>query len=253
MRILLTNDDGIHAPGLRTLTNHVADLGEITVAAPMGECSAAGHSITLSSPTRVQTVYADGRAYGYSVDGTPSDSVKLALFELLPEPPDLILSGINLGANVGISILYSGTVAGASEGTMLGIPSIAFSLDTYENPRWDAAGRIARHIAQQVIQNPLPGHVLLNVNIPNLPDAELKGMRPTFMAPSHFAEKYVKRTDPAGKDYYWLGGAMELLTSEPDADAHALAEGYVSLTPLSLDLTHREGLAHLRTWSHDAV
>jgi len=245
-RILLCNDDGIHAPGISVLHGAVKGFGEIHVIAPDVERSAAGHAITLADPIKSMPVQKDGVFFGSAIGGTPADCIKLAVCAVMKDaPPDLILSGINLGSNTGISVIYSGTVSAATEGVILGIPGVAFSLCTYTDPQWDAAGRIASEITQRIIDNPMPPGVLLNVNIPNLPYDRLKGIKITRMGRSRFIEKFHQRLDPRGRTYYWLDGELEVHDEGEDIDIHAVRDGYVSVTPIHLDLTAYE---HLKTF-----
>jgi 5'-nucleotidase len=248
MRILLSNDDGIHAPGLAALYGAVRDLGDVTIVAPDSERSAVGHAITLSDPIRIREERKDGAFYGYAVGGTPADSVKLAVCAVLKHPPDLVISGINLGPNAGISVIYSGTVSAATEGTILGIPSIAVSLDTYRDPIWDTAARVARDVAAQVLRDPLPRGVLLNVNVPNVPPGRCRGYAATRMAASRFVETFHRREDPRGDVYYWMDGYLEAAGDDSGTDLRALREGFVSLTPIGFNLTHAGTLDHLRAW-----
>jgi 5'-nucleotidase len=246
MRILICNDDGIHAPGIAALHDAVKGLGELHVIAPDAERSAAGHAITLADPIKSMPVEKEGEFFGYGIGGTPADCIKLAVCAVMKDaPPDLVLSGINLGSNTGISVIYSGTVSAATEGVVLGIPGVAFSLCTYTEPEWETAGRIALEITQQIIENPLPPGVLLNVNIPNLPYEQLKGIKVTRMGRSRFIEKFHKRLDPRGRTYYWLDGELEVQDDGDDIDIHAVRDGYVSITPIHLDLTAYE---HLKTF-----
>ena len=248
MNILISNDDGIHAPGIMTLYNAVKDLGDVHVVAPDSERSAVGHAITLSDPLKTIEVYRDGSWFGHAVSGTPADCVKLAVCGLLENPPDLILSGVNFGANTGISIIYSGTVSAATEGTILGIPSVAVSLTTFTDPIWETAAHVARVIALQTARHGLPADTLLNVNVPNLPVDQLKGYAVTRMGRSRFVETFEKRSDPRGNIYYWMDGEMELLDGGADTDVQAVLDGYVSLSPIGLDLTRHDGLDVLRQW-----
>ena len=248
-RILISNDDGIHAPGIQAMYDAVKDLGEVTVVAPAGEQSAVGHAITLSDPIKAKEITRPDGFRGYAVGGTPADCVKLAYCALLPKPPDLILSGINLGPNTGISVVYSGTVSAATEGVILGIPSIAVSLGSYQKPHWETAGRVARQVAQQVLRNGLPPDTLLNVNVPNLPANKIRGYRVTQMGRSRFVEKFDRRTDPQGNVYYWMDGDLELLGDEGETDIIAVREGYVSLTPIWFDLTNRAALPAVKNWN----
>ncbi len=248
MRILLSNDDGIHAPGLAALHEALRDLGEVTVVAPDSERSAVGHAITLSDPIKTRWVSRPDGLAGYAVGGTPADSVKLAVCALLDEPPDLVVSGINLGPNAGISIIYSGTVSAATEGTILGIPSMAVSLATYRDPMWPTAAAVARRLARRLAERPLPRGVLLNVNVPNVAAPQMKGFAVTHMGASRFVETFDRRSDPRGNIYYWMDGYLETLGDPGGTDLQAVEDGYVSLTPIHFDLTHRESLAVLRSW-----
>lgn len=250
MRILLCNDDGIHAPGLHALHEAVKDLGQVSVVAPSSEQSAVGHAITLSNPIKCREVEKDGRFFGHAVGGTPADCVKLAVTGLLDHRPDLIISGINLGPNAGISVIYSGTVSAATEGTILGIPSMAVSLNTFTHPLWDTPARAAREVAQKLIARGLPDETLLNVNVPNLPWSQIKGYQVTRMGRSRFVEVFHRRTDPRNNVYYWMDGEMELIGDGEGTDVKALEDGYVSMTPIWFDLTHDKVLdGFRRTWN----
>jgi len=248
MRLLLSNDDGIDADGLKALAEAVRGLGEVTVAAPDRQQSAVGHAITLSDPLRTVEVHRNGSFFGYAVEGTPADSVKLAVSALMEEPPDLVLSGINLGPNPGINVIYSGTVSAATEGTILGIPSMAISIDTFESAHWETAGRVARLLVPLLYRHGLPDDTLLNVNVPNLPFDELKGIRITRMGRSRFVEWFDKRTDPRGNVYYWMDGEMRLQENRSGSDIEALSNGYVSVTPIGLDLTQHSAMEELSNW-----
>jgi 5'-nucleotidase len=246
MRILICNDDGIHAPGISVLHGAVREFGALYVIAPDVERSAAGHAITLADPIKSTPVDKNGEFFGYGIGGTPADCIKLAVCAILKDtPPDLVLSGINLGSNTGISVIYSGTVSAATEGVVLGIPGVAFSLCTYTNPEWEMAGRIVRELTQRIIKNGMPPGVLLNVNMPNLPYDRLKGIKITRMGRSRFIEKFHKRLDPRGRTYYWLDGELEVHDDGSDVDIHAVRDGYVSITPIHLDLTAYD---HLKTF-----
>lgn len=250
MNILLCNDDGIYAPGIRVLYEALKDLATLHVIAPETEMSAVGHAITISSPLKLRDVQRGGKFFGYGISGTPADCVKLAMSHLLDEPPDLVISGINQGPNAGISILYSGTVSGATEGAILGIPSIALSINTFESPLWETAAAVARQVVQLASSHAFPRGSVLNVNIPNLPVDEVKGMRVVPMAPSRYVEQFDKRMDPRGNTYYWVTGHLELSQNAPQAtDVSCLRDGYVTLTPISFDLTNHGELSQFETWS----
>jgi len=248
MRILLTNDDGIYAPGIKALYDAVKDLGDVDVVAPIGQQSAVGHAITLSDPIKTKKIERDGDFFGHGIGGTPADCVKLAVCGLLEENPDLVISGINLGPNAGISVIYSGTVSAATEGTILGIPSMAVSLTTFTNPIWSTAAKVARYIAKYIHENGLPENTLLNINVPNLPFEELKGYAITRMGRSRFVEVFDKRIDPQGNIYYWMDGELEQIGDTKDTDLEATRNGYVSLTPIWFDLTNDAALPELNSW-----
>ncbi|HEY8680142.1 MAG TPA: 5'/3'-nucleotidase SurE [Candidatus Dormibacteraeota bacterium] len=247
-RILVTNDDGITAPGLHALCAAMATLGEVSVVAPDAERSAAGHAITTMTPLRVNEVALEDSLVGYAVNGTPADSVKLAVGAILKVRPDLVVSGINLGPNTATNIIYSGTVSAATEGRILGIPSIAISLGTFKDPIWETAAGYAIRVAEQVLARGLPPKILLNVNVPNLPAAEVKGVQVTRQGDSAYEELFDNRTDPRGAPYYWAAGTYRMSDVEEGTDALALDRGFVSITPISFDLTAHGWLEELRSW-----
>jgi 5'-nucleotidase len=247
MRILLTNDDGVHADGLFELKKAFDDMAEIVVVAPERQRSGAGHAITLNEPLRLlPTKLADGSdAYGCS--GTPADCVTLGTLEVMEGNVDLVISGINHGPNLGWDVHYSGTVSAALEAVMIGHPALAVSLATYsQNTHWKTASTIARRVAEWVIKNPLPSHTLLNVNVPNVALADLKGVSFTRQGPRQYVDRLEKRQDPSGKTYYWLSGTIADHHTAFDTDVTAEAEGRVSITPLHLDLTEHKLFARLR-------
>lgn len=244
--ILLTNDDGIHAEGLRYLRRAVSALGRVSIVAPESQQSAIGHAITLYEPIRVREVMRDGLFYGYGVQGTPADAVKLALYSLLPRVPDLVISGINDGANVGINVLYSGTVSAATEAAILGVPAMAVSLAQKKDPPFELALPHVETLARLILENGLPPGVALSVNIPALPVDEVRGFKLTRQGLAKFRERYERREDPRGNVYYWLSGEVVPDTSDDATDLAALVDGYVSVTPLFYDLTahaHAQELA----------
>jgi 5'-nucleotidase len=249
MKILITNDDGIYAEGIKTLYAALAGLGEITVVAPDTERSAVGHAITLSDPLRVKNVDRGGRFFGYAITGTPADCVKIAIRAILKDRPDIVVSGINLGPNVGYSVLYSGTVSGATEGAMLGIPSIAVSLGTFENPDYSYAAEFARNMVQLVVENKgLPQGTLLNINIPAVSKDQIKGVRIVRQSKRAIEERFDKREDPRKRTYYWLTGEVIESDGQEDADIEALRQNYVSVTPIHCDMTNYEFMNTLKTW-----
>ena len=247
MRVLLTNDDGIHAPGLMALYEELNGDFELDIVAPESEMSAVGHAITLSSPLRVQTVDKNGTFFGYGVTGTPADCVKIAVQELLKKTPDIIISGINLGANVGVNVLYSGTVSAATEGAFWGIKSAAISLNTRTNPDFRFSARFSREIIRFITEEGLQGGTALNVNIPALPADKITGVSITRQGVGRFDERYERRIDPRGKIYYWLSGETPFEEEIHDADSKALNENRISITPISYDLTCLEEKERLQS------
>ena len=245
MRILISNDDGYLAPGLAALVQACHGLGEIDVVAPEQNASGTSNALTLQRPLTVWTA-----ANGYRVvNGTPSDCVHVALTGLLPDKPDLVLSGINNGANMGDDTIYSGTVAAATEGYLFGVPSIAFSLAEKGWQHLDAAARVARRLIEQVIARP-PGAAnwLLNVNVPDRPEADLRGLVTTRLGKRHASEPVIRQTNPRGEPIYWIGAAGDAREAGEGTDFHAVANGYVSVTPLQVDLTDHAGLPAWSGW-----
>jgi 5'-nucleotidase len=249
MRILVSNDDGINAKGIRVLAAELRKLGDVTVVAPDTERSAVGHAITLSDPLRVKEVRDDGDLFGYSVNGTPSDCVKIAINALLPEPPEIVVSGVNLGANVATDIIYSGTVSAATEGTIMGVPSIAVSLNTFTNPDFQPAAHFARLLAMDVLEHGLAQGTLLNVNVPNLPWEQLKAVVVVRQGKSRFVETFHKRIDPRNNTYYWQAGEMVVIEEGEDVDVAALRAGNITVTPIHYDLTNYAELETLKRWT----
>jgi len=251
VRILLTNDDGVHAPGLRALRVELKKLGEVIVVAPATEQSAVGHSITLSTPLVVQQVFDEAREFlGWAVEGRPADCVKLALLELLPEPPDLVVSGLNAGSNAGINVLYSGTVAAAIEGAFFRQTSTACSQETSKAvpPDFARGAELSRRVIEQIVARGLPRGALFNVNVPGPDRGPVRGIRtlPQNVAP--YSEKFDRRIDPRGRVYFWSGPEFGCPEPHPDTDVTALAEGYVTVTPLQFDLTDAVRLAEMGRW-----
>jgi 5'-nucleotidase len=253
MRILLTNDDGIYAPGVRALRKELRSLGDVTVVAPATEQSAAGHSVTLLNPLLVSEVFEELEGtrefIGWAVEGRPADCVKLALLELLPDPPDVIVSGLNAGSNAGINVLYSGTVAAAIEGAFFKFTAIAVSLE-YDKKIYDfpTAARHARRVVEQILaQKPATGS-LFNVNIPVLEHGPIKGVRVVPQNVTPYQEKYDRRVNPRGRTYFWTDPLFHCPEPHPDTDVEALAEQYITVTPLKFDLTAHKRLDQMREW-----
>ncbi|HUU96456.1 MAG TPA: 5'/3'-nucleotidase SurE [Phycisphaerae bacterium] len=248
MRILLTNDDGILAPGIEALYKAVADLGTVDVVAPETAQSAIGHAITVHSPMAAHRVNVKGVFEGWSVDGRPADCVKLAVLELLEWKPDFVLSGINQGVNTGINVLYSGTVAGAAEGAFFGVPSMAISLELSDKLDFQRAGKIAREIFERYVAAGPPPGACLNVNIPALDAGWPRGVRVCPQGTVPMNDSYHKQIDPRGRPVFWLDGAMPDREACPDSDVAAVMEGYVVITPLRFDVTDRELLPTVAKW-----
>ncbi|MCU0411002.1 MAG: 5'/3'-nucleotidase SurE [Bacteroidetes bacterium] len=248
LRILVSNDDGIDAPGLYALVQEMKKLGTVTVVAPDKQQSAVGHAITMHYPLRVKEFKKDGKFFGYAVQGTPADCVKLAVKALLPQPPDVVISGVNHGANTAISIIYSGTVSAATEGTILGIPSIAVSLTTYAPADFRYAAKFARTVAAHVAKRGLPPGTLLNVNVPAIPEKQIRGILVTRQGKAIWNDTFDHRRDPNNREYYWLTGGLEEVDTELEFDQAAIRASYVSVTPIQYDLTNYEMLDAVRKW-----
>ncbi|MBT3269156.1 5'/3'-nucleotidase SurE [Candidatus Poribacteria bacterium] len=244
----LTNDDGIYAAGIAHLAEAVEPLGAVFVVAPDRERSNISMAITIDRPLRAHQ-HGENR---YAVDGTPVDCVDLAIGELLPETPALCLSGINMGQNLGHDVLFSGTIAAARKATFLGVPSIAFSMPwiTGQRDKWhmDTAGDIVRNVVQETLRHGLPEGVLLNVNIPNVPAAEVRGVRIVRQDPAPYDSHVLTREDKWGAPYYWIGGKRLDAPNREQTDFGVVLDGYVSITPLHADLTHDETMEHLGAW-----
>jgi 5'-nucleotidase len=245
MHIMVTNDDGIHAPGILALASALRVLGDVTVVAPDRERSAVGHALTLNSPLRVFEL----RAGFFAVDGTPTDCVNMGIHSLLPFRPDLVVSGINHGANLGDDVTYSGTVAAAIEATLMGLPAIAVSLATFErNGYFPEAAQVAVRVARQVISNGLPEDTFLNVNVPNCPAGEINSPLITRQGKRSFVGSVVGKTDPRGRKYYWIGSGEADFNDYEGTDFHAINRNHVSITPLHLDLTNYESMKVIAAW-----
>lgn len=249
--ILVTNDDGITAPGIRALIAVMSEIGDVVVVAPDKPQSAMGHAITINNTLYLNKISADGAAVTeYHCSGTPVDCVKLAVNELLKTKPDLCVSGINHGSNSSINVIYSGTMSAAVEAGIEGIPAIGFSLLDYDwNADFESAKAYIKKIALEVLANGLPKGVVLNVNIPKLAATELKGIKIARQAHALWVEKFDKRQTPHGKDYYWLTGEFVNLDKGTDTDEWALANGYVSVVPVQFDLTAHHAIQELNDWN----
>ena len=244
MKILIANDDGYNAKGLQALYEALQGLGELTVIAPESNCSGSSNSLTLNRPLSVQKAH-NGFYY---VNGTPSDCIHIALTSLLDFKPDLIVSGINNGANMGDDTLYSGTVAAAMEGHLFGIPALAFSLVERGWPYLETAARVARDLVQQAINHPLASDMLLNVNIPAVPFEALQGYQVTRLGKRHQSEPVIKSNTPYGEPVYWIGPVGQALDFAKDTDFGSTQNLSVSITPLRFDLTHYDQLDETKNW-----
>lgn len=251
MRVLLTNDDGIYAKGIEALYLALATEHEVTVVAPEAEQSAVGHAITWLSPLKVNQAQRNGGFFGYALNGTPADCVKIGVMELMKPAPDVVVSGINLGANVGVNVIYSGTVSAATEAAVLGIPAIAVSIDSFTPTDFSAATTVVLKLLREVEAHGLPRGVSLNVNAPNLPAGEIKGVRLTKQGGMRCIETYDRRIDPRNRVYYWLCNTAIEGDNDPLADSRAVEEGFVSVTPLHHDLTAYGTLDAMKGWKLD--
>ncbi|MFC1481523.1 5'/3'-nucleotidase SurE [Candidatus Neomarinimicrobiota bacterium] len=254
--ILLSNDDGIQSPGLKALCQALLPLGEVVVVAPEIERSAMGHAITLSDPLRVTEVDLGIEGVtAYSCSGTPADCVKLAILSILPEKPVLVASGINQGSNTGVNVIYSGTVSAATEGAILGIPAVAFSINSRNCRDFAFAGNVAYQISLQVMVEGIPDGTLLNVNIPEQPDpariddyAQGKGYSLTVHGKSDWQDCFDKRVDPNNRTYYWLSGRKRVMSEADNTDEETMKAGRVSITPIGYDLTNQAAYKEISGW-----
>jgi len=255
MLILISNDDGIHAPGINALRTALEPLGEIYVVAPDRPRSATGLGITIHKPLRAEeTSFPNSRAKGYAVNGTPSDCVKLAIQALLPKTPDIVVSGINLGPNLGTDVLYSGTVSAALEGVINDVPSIAVSLASWECKDFSYPAEFAARLVRVVLDKGLPEETLLNVNIPVVKCGEKPPkVKVTRLGKRRYENIFEKRTDPRGKTYYWMGGEVYDLQEEPDTDIASVKKGEVSVTPLLFDVTNHSFINYVNKWNLDSI
>ena len=248
MKILISNDDGYLAPGIRTLALHLKKVADITVVAPERDRSGASNSLTLDSPIRVNPADEEGV---YRVDGTPTDCVHLAITGMLEQEPDMVVSGINAGANMGDDVLYSGTVAAAMEGRFLGYPAVAVSLASrggHEFKHFETAARVTVELLERIKTHPLPSDTILNVNVPDLPWDELQGFEATRLGHRHKSEPVIKSADPRGRPIYWVGPAGAEQDAGPGTDFNAVREGRVSVTPLKVDLTRHDLVNDVASW-----
>lgn len=248
MRILLSNDDGYQAPGLALLAEHLRELAEVVVVAPERDRSGSSNSLTLELPIRARLM-----ANGFTaVDGTPTDCVHLAITGLLEQEPDMVVAGINAGANLGDDVIYSGTVAAATEGRFLGLPALAVSMTSHAPAHYETGVRVTLDLIRRLAREPLNADTILNVNVPDLPWQQLRGYRSTRLGHRHKAEPVVRAVDPRGRTIYWVGPPGAEQDAGPGTDFHAVRSGYVSVTPLQVDLTRHAMLDDLAQWLPDA-
>lgn len=249
MKILVSNDDGIGASGIQALAKALKEIGDVVVVAPLTEQSAVGHAISMKNPLRVTKHYINGDFFGYAVSGTPADCVKMGIRNILHEKPDIVVSGINHGANAAVNIIYSGTVSAAREATFMDIPSIAMSVTSHTPDSFEAAAEIAKKLVQEVVKNGLTSGTMLNVNVPNIPKDEIKGIKITSQGTSTWDDYYEERIDPYGNSYYWLKGSLGVDNTNKESDEYALKNNFVSVTPVHFDLTDRDAIEKLNSWN----
>ncbi|MGD2206941.1 MAG: 5'/3'-nucleotidase SurE [Anaerolineae bacterium] len=249
--ILLTNDDGIEAPGLRVLLQALKPHVRVTVFAPDHNWSAAGHTKTMHKPLRITPYNLLGEVEAYTTTGAPSDCVALALLGILDKAPDLVVSGINQGANLGHDVTYSGTVAAAMEAVIFGLPAVAVSLDSYERQEFDFAAQVGLRVVRQVIERGLPPGLFLNVNVPCRPPDEIAGVAVTELGRRVYRDVLMERRDPRGRPYYWIGGEPPGGHLDGGTDIWAVANGYVSITPIHLDMTAHDLIPELKAWQFE--
>ncbi len=250
---MVSNDDGISSVGISTLVEELKKIGDVIVVAPATEQSAAGHSITMKIPLRIKEYYANGIFFGYAVDGTPADCVKMGIKTILDKKPDLVISGINNGSNAAINVIYSGTVSAAREAAIMNVPSLAISVNSHTPKHYEYAAKLAEKLAKLVCDKKLRPGTLLNVNVPDLPEEEIKGVALTKQGKAKWDDYYEERIDPYGVKYYWLTGKMEELGEANDHDVMAMQNGYASITPIHFDLTDYEMFKTMQNWGLDSL
>ncbi len=248
MRILVSNDDGIDSAGIHALVKSLKEIADVSVVAPHTEQSAVGHAITMQTPLRVFEYHKDGEFFGYAVGGTPADCVKMGIRNLMENPPDLVVSGINHGSNTAINIIYSGTVSAAREAAIMDVPSIAISVTSHAVKDFTLAAETAQLLARKVYEKGLPAGTMLNVNVPNIPADKISGMLVTKQGKSKWDDIYEKRVDPYGRNYYWLTGNMLVVDKELQFDQIAVQNNYISVTPIKFDLTDYSAFEAMKEW-----
>lgn len=244
MKILVSNDDGVHAPGIEALAEALAELGEVTVVAPDRNLSGASSSLTLTNPLRLHR-HKNGF---YSVNGTPTDCVHLAINQLMSSPPDIVVAGVNHGANLGDDTFYSGTVSAAAEGRHLGLPAVAMSLDSRNETHLKCAAKVAKDIVKNIVKNPIPSDQILNVNVPDVRYEDIQGFEVVRLGRRHKAEMMKKQQDPWGRDIYWYGELGQELDAGEGTDFYAISQNKVSITPLKIDMTAYDSIETVANW-----
>lgn len=248
LKILISNDDGIDSPGIAALAKEMKKIGEVTVIAPRTEQSAVGHAITMKIPLRITEYYKNGDFFGYAIDGTPADCLKIGIRNILKTRPDIVLSGINNGSNTAINIIYSGTVSAAREAAIMDLPAIAISQTSHDAKDFFYAAQIAAELTSRVLKEGLTKGTLLNVNVPNLPKEEIAGILLTQQGKSKWDDVYEERIDPYGKKYYWLTGSLIESDNDLITDQYAIKKNYVSITPIHFDLTDYKMFDTMKNW-----
>ncbi|MEJ5350362.1 MAG: 5'/3'-nucleotidase SurE [Melioribacteraceae bacterium] len=248
MKILITNDDGIDSAGISALADEMKKIGDVTVVAPRTEQSAVGHAITMKIPLRVTEYFKDGEFFGYAVEGTPADCVKIGIRNIMKTKPDIVISGINNGSNTAINIIYSGTVSAAREAAIMDVPSIAVSVTSHAAKNFQFAAKISKALSLLVMKNGLPNGTLLNVNVPDLPENQIAGIKLTRQGKSKWDDIYEERIDPYGKKYYWLTGNLIETDNDLNTDQFAIKNNHVSISPIHFDLTDYNTYNSMMSW-----
>lgn len=250
LKILISNDDGINSPGIYHLANNLRKIGLVTIVAPESERSASGHSITMHKPLRSKAVdFFDKDIDAWCINGTPSDCVKFAIDSLLKEKPDLVVSGINHGSNLGTDVLYSGTVSAAIEGAINGIPSIAVSLCTFEKCDFNPYAKLTKGLCEQLYKNKIKNGLVMNINLPYIPVEKIKGIKITRLGVRKYRNCFIERKDPRGRSYFWLAGELDNTDNDFDTDVNSISNNYISITPITIDLTSHESINKMKKWN----
>lgn len=249
MKILISNDDGIDSAGIYALASAMKELGEVTIIAPRTEQSAVGHAITMKMPLRVTEYYKNGEFFGYAVEGTPADCIKIGIRNIMKDTPDIVISGINHGSNTAINIIYSGTVSAAREAAIMDVPAIAVSVTSHEASNFDYAIEVVKELTKLVVKNGLVRGTLLNVNVPDLPAERISGVLLTKQGKSKWDDIYEERLDPYGKKYFWLTGKLMDTDVTLDTDQNAIKNNYVTVSPIHFDLTDYKTYENMQSWN----